>query len=374
MYHLLVAPLLATALVVITPPASGVTASAHDGNVPANTVDNNSATRWSAAGDGQWISYDLGSTQTVGSVSLAVYRGDSRRNTFDLQVSTDGSSWTTVWSGQSSGTTASQVTYDFPDVQARHVRYLGHGSTASGNWNSLTEVDIHGPDSSGCGSPDQVLNLTDNWKLQLPVDNPDVSGTQPLEVFQPQLQTYAIDPWFTPNSACDGVRFRNAVNGVTTPNTSYARSELREMTGGGSSLASWSSTSGTHTLVIDQAITHLPNTKQHVVAGQIHDGNDRSVFRLEGSSLYVTRDNDTHYKLVTDNYTLGTRFQAKFVVSGGEIKAYYNNVLQATIPVSFTTGYFKAGVYTQANCTNSTPCSSDNYGEVEIYSVRVTHS
>lgn len=182
-----------------------------------------------------------------------------------------------------------------------------------------------------------------------------------------------ISPWFQPNSSCHGVRFRNAVDGVTTPNTSYARSELRELTADGRSEIKWSSTSGTHTMTIDQSIDHLPNTKRQVVAGQIHDGDDRSTFRLDGSSLYITRDNDTRWKLVTSDYRLGTRFQAKFVVSKGSIKAYYNGVLQTTIPVDFTTGYFKAGVYTQANCTNSSPCDSSNYGQTTIYRLRVTH-
>jgi len=36
-------------------PAS-VVASANDGNVPQNTLDNNLATRWSAQGYGQWTS------------------------------------------------------------------------------------------------------------------------------------------------------------------------------------------------------------------------------------------------------------------------------------------------------------------------------
>jgi hypothetical protein len=222
-----------------------------------------------------------------------------------------------------------------------------------------------------CSHPGDVLNLT-NWKLQLPLDDPNQDGTQVREVTQPALKTFELSPWFVEQSSCSGVRFRNAVNGVTTPNTTYARSELREMNG--SSAAAWSSTSGTHTLTIDEAITHLPNTKPQVVAGQIHNGNDQSTFRLEGTSLYVTNENDSHYKLITDKYRLGTRFQATFVVGNGEIKAYYNNVLQATIPKTFVNGYFKAGVYTQANCTNSSPCSASNYGETVIYKVTVTHS
>lgn len=47
---------------------------------------------------------------------------------------------------------------------------------------------------------------------------------------------------------------------------------------------------------------------------------------------------------------------------------------ETTIPVQFTTGYFKAGVYTQANCGNSSPCDTSNYGETTLYNVSVKHS
>lgn len=138
--------------------------------------------------------------------------------------------------------------------------------------------------------------------------------------------------------------------------------------------AGWSADSGTHTMVIRQAVTALPREKQHVVAGQIHDGSDDvSVFRLEGSNLYVTDQDNSRHKLVTDDYVLGTPFEAKFVVSGGTIRAYYNGVLQTTLDADFSGGYFKAGAYTQANCGNSDPCADSNYGQVVIYDIDVTH-
>jgi len=132
---------LAQSYVEVTPASGDVTASTHDGNVPANTVDNNPGTRWSASGDGQWIAYDLGSVRTVGYVAIAVYQGNQRRNVFDLQSSGNGTSWTTIWSAESSGTTTAEQTYDFPDVQTRYIRYLGHENNRS-EWNSLTEVSI----------------------------------------------------------------------------------------------------------------------------------------------------------------------------------------------------------------------------------------
>jgi hypothetical protein len=133
----------------ITPPASGVTASTSDANIPGNTVDNTLATRWSGNGDGTWIQYDLGSERTVAFVNVAVYQGNARRNRFDIQVATTLGQWTTVRSAESSGTTTTEETYDFDDVSARWVRYLGHGNIGSTNtaMNSVTEVSIFTPNT-----------------------------------------------------------------------------------------------------------------------------------------------------------------------------------------------------------------------------------
>ena len=61
------------------------------------------------------------------------------------------------------------------------------------------------------------------------------------------------------------------------------------------------------------------------------------------------------------------------MVSGGQVKAYYNGVLQTTLKKSFSGAYFKAGAYTQANCEKSSPCSASNYGEVHIFDLKVQH-
>ena len=125
-------------------PGSSVTASSHDGNVPANTVDGSLSTRWSASGDGQWIRYDLGSTKTVEYLKIAWLNGDSRVYTFDLQKSSDGSTWTTIASGlQSGGTSTALQTFNITDSSARYIRYVGHGSSAN-LWNSVTELEIWG--------------------------------------------------------------------------------------------------------------------------------------------------------------------------------------------------------------------------------------
>lgn len=245
-----------------------------------------------------------------------------------------------------------------------------HGLPAA---NSPARHQQDGVESGGCAIPAQVLNLT-NWKLTVPVKSPDKPTGDALQIAGHKLADYQLDPWFVVQPGCEGIRFRAAVNGVTTKGSTYPRAELRERRDGGRTNASWSSNVGTHTMTIREAITHVPAQKPDVVAGQIHDASsDLSVFRLEGRKLYITNGNVSQYKLVTDNYVLGTVFEAKYVVSGDTIKAYYNGALQATLATHFSGAYFKAGVYTQANCSNASPCSSENYGEVVIHAVKVTH-
>jgi F5/8 type C domain len=141
-------------VVLLGPPATAATLpivaatdSSDDGNVAANAIDGDLSTRWSGAGDGVWIRFDLGSVTTVDSVSLAWYDGDSRQSTFDVQLSQDGSAWSTVLSrATSSGTTLSPETYGFTGGPARYVRIVGHGNTSSDSakWTSIAEATVSG--------------------------------------------------------------------------------------------------------------------------------------------------------------------------------------------------------------------------------------
>lgn len=241
---------------------------------------------------------------------------------------------------------------------------------------SLESSDKTVPTSTQISSsgkfPSEVLDLTD-WKITLPIG----SSESPTEVKQPVLTNYELDPWFVVMPDGNGVRFRAPVNSVTTTGSNYPRSELREMTQDGKVKASWSSTSGTHTMFLDEAITAVPKTKKHVVAGQIHDAEDDIiVIRLEYPNLYVNVDGDNVVTL-DKNYTLGKRFTMKFVAHDGKTDVYYNDSSKPvyTLSKDYSGGYFKAGAYTQSNCSREAAslCQDDNYGEVILYKATVTH-
>src|SRR6476619_45233 len=128
-----------------------VTASGNDGNVPQNVLDNNLGTRWSSNGVGEFITANLGTTtQTICSVDIAWYNGNSRVYHFTISTSTDGNSFSPVFSGDSSGTTLNSEKYTFSSTQAKFVRITVNGNSAN-NWASITELDVFGSGSPGSG-------------------------------------------------------------------------------------------------------------------------------------------------------------------------------------------------------------------------------
>ena len=113
-----------------------------DPNIPENTLDNDTATRWSAEGNGQYITYDLGEMVDLTAVRIAFYLGDQRQAYFQVQVSEDGTQYHIVLYGTGSGTTTGFQTFTLPDtVTTRYVRIVGFGNSQN-DWNSLTEVDF----------------------------------------------------------------------------------------------------------------------------------------------------------------------------------------------------------------------------------------
>src|SRR5262249_1182135 len=145
-------------------PISAVEVSGAESTNPAsNAVDNNLSTRWSNLGLGSWIRLDLGSQKTVCNVYVSWYNGNQRVNTFNIAVSSDGTSFTQVFSGKSSGTTTSLEKYGFTDKQERYVKITVTGNTQN-NWVSISEIKVFGaeimPPSSSCGNNFPISTVT----------------------------------------------------------------------------------------------------------------------------------------------------------------------------------------------------------------------
>ena len=174
--------------------------------------------------------------------------------------------------------------------------------------------------------PGDLIELAD-WYLTLPTGKPG----DPDTIENPQLATFTNDA-FKLNDRRDGVVFSARADGVTTKNSHFPRSELREMTG--SEKAAWSNTSGTHTLDVCEAVTKAPAGKPEVVAAQIHDGNDDVMqIRLEGKTLMVQYNDGKSEQVIDPDYTLGTPYNVRIVAAGGKVDVLYNGEQKAELPV-----------------------------------------
>jgi hypothetical protein len=118
----------------------GIAAIGDDGNVPANAFDGDLATRWSFSGVGAWVSFDLGETRELCELRIAWYRGDERASDFRIEASIDGTDWTIVHFGASSGTSAAVESYALDGSLARWVRVVVLGNDQD-DWASISEIE-----------------------------------------------------------------------------------------------------------------------------------------------------------------------------------------------------------------------------------------
>jgi hypothetical protein len=343
----------------VTPGASGVTASTHDGNVPGNTVDNSLSTRWSANGDGQWIKYDLGSVQTVAHVTIAFFNGNQRQTRFDLQVSTDNTAWTNVLTGAlSNGTQTTKQTFDFPDRAARWVRYVGHGNTVN-LWNSPTEVSIF---AAGAVTPTPTPGSTATpTPSATPTPRPTPTPGSPTSGWTQNSWTYAIHK---PYDLSVSARFNYSAGVWTTwvyrtdkPHTSTSgtmpRTELR-----------WNNdyTSGQH--MWDGDVFLVTGTNGASIA-QVFGAATRStasmVFAYSTSGGSLRRYDATTEILATGIYETWTNLKMAHDANANIIRLYINNTLIRTDPDhGDNTHYFKNGVYGQTGASTRMECRFRN--------------
>ena len=344
----------------VTPGGGAVTANTSDTNVPANTVDGSLSTRWSGSGDGAWIQYDLGVVQTLGYVSVAVYGGDARRNRFDIQVSTAGGVWSTVWTGESGGTTSAEEVYEFPDTAARWVRYVGHGSTA-GSWNSVTEVSLFA--APGTTPPPTATPTPTSTPVPTatPTAPPRVTPTPtatpggPTNGWTQRSFTYKVQKPYDLEVSdrfryADGIWYTWIFKGdkphTTTSNTA-PRTEMRWLNDYGSGQHMWDGdlypVSG-----IDGA--HI----QQVFGGSIHATASMVMAFADGTLRRY--DNGT---IATGALDKWTNLKVAHDADGNQVRIYINNALKRTDPDRLgSSHYLKNGVY--GTSSNRSECRYRN--------------
>jgi Alginate lyase len=213
------------------------------------------------------------------------------------------------------------------------------------------------------------------WELQLPIG----SAGSPTTITPSRLEgsNGFQDSYFYTNKTDGGMEFWDPENGVTTPNSKFARSELREMTSGGSP-ANWFAP-GTHTLSATLKVVKVPD---HVCVGQIHLGSGGSTKPLLELFYYANGNidmaieqtpaggNEVHH--VVANVPVGTKWSYVIGLSGSKISLVVNGGSAHTWTASSTFNgygmYFKAGDYDQSVGSSSTVGA-----KVQFYALDVHH-
>lgn len=122
--------------------AEGKNATASSSEVswltPNLAVDGNNNTRWASLySDNQWISVDLGRVYSIDKVKL--YWEAAYGKQYKIQVSTDGSQWTDVYTELNSNGGTDEI--QFPAVDARYVKMQGIKRSSSWGY-SLYEITV----------------------------------------------------------------------------------------------------------------------------------------------------------------------------------------------------------------------------------------
>ncbi|WP_045499087.1 polysaccharide lyase family 7 protein [Vibrio hyugaensis] len=211
---------------------------AHPNYPASNAIDGSTdwSSRWAAEVGGEPVNLvlDLGSLQYVQDVAIAWGKGDVESYKFEIRALADenSSDWTKVYNGNSSGSTTDFENYDISDIEARWIRVKVFSNSAGSEWTNITEVKISGDGASEPGFDlDPTLPPSGNfdvedWYLSIPVDEGDGYATDVKE--KVLTSGYESDYFYTGSDG--GLVFYTPVGGVVTSNnTKYVRTELREM-------------------------------------------------------------------------------------------------------------------------------------------------
>jgi hypothetical protein len=326
-----------------------------------------------------------------------VFLGDSGTGTSDTSTWASSAGWTGLSTTFTTGASTTSVTV------------WVHGWYGQGTFGADT-LSLTGPSATGSPSPTTTPTATPTvtstatptptptatlpgstlnpsvapggnfdlsvWELQEPVG----SAGSPTTIPPSELMgaNGFQDAYFYTDTSDGAMTFWAPESGVTTPNSSYARSELREMNSDGSA-ADWSLT-GTHRM---DATLRVDSVTDHVAVGQIHLGSGGSstkpllelYYYANGDIILGTENSPDggQTRHTVGNVPVGTKWSYTIGVSGGNtIDLTINGTTtHYDIPSSFDSykQYFKAGSYNQSSSDSTT-----NGARVAFYSLTVSHN
>jgi hypothetical protein len=211
------------------------------------------------------------------------------------------------------------------------------------------------------------------WELELPVNNTTISSSKL------QGPNGYHDSYFFTDPTDGSMTFWDPENGQTTPNSSYPRTELKEVSGGAT--ANWPVT-GTHTMSATLESSEIPD---HVCVGQVHVGtgtppSTKPLFELfyyaNGNLVMAIESGPTGTESMNlaGNVPLGTKWSYEVGLAGGSSITLVldgGTMQKWPLPAGFDKEnmYFKAGDYDQSAGSSSTVGA-----KVKFYALSVVHT
>ena len=245
--------------------------------------------------------------------------------------------------------------------------------------------------------------VEDGWKIQLPIESDIKTGSVKEKKPQELADGYSDEFFYVAKDANgnEAILFHCPVDGFKTGNTTYARSELREMLDPNDTSVNWEYY-GTHTLTAEQAVTHVPASGK-VITSQIHgiEANGDNANPLVKVQYYYDSKKksgsvnvylkETTAKTSADkvytfpNVALGQKYKTEIQVVDGSVyvtistigddnlersETYSYDFVDADPMWKDTYYYFKLGNYIQ----DSSDTSSDAYADVWLYNSDISHT
>ena len=208
--------------------------------------------------------------------------------------------------------------------------------------------------------PGDNFDLT-HWKLTLPVDASGTTDGKAAEIQAPQLAAGYTNANYFFTGASGTMVFWCPVNGATTEQARFPRSELREMFDPADVSLNWTAR-GTHLLEAQCRVTEVPSS-QKVIIGQIHSysGKAKPLIKLQfykgriEALVKVSPQDGQDRKLVFPDVGLHNDIVYQIRLQDGLLSVTVNgmtqteNIFENDADWANQTFYFKAGAYCQDN-------------------------
>ena len=208
------------------------------GNDISHSIDGSLSSRWAVSNkNGEaWGIYDLVQVYKLDEVLMSFNKGDSRLYLFDFEVSTDGKNYTPVITGKTnSGESTALESYDMGDVEARYVKFRGHGytnkgATTGGEWSNIFEIIF-------IGTPAQKAEPSPTPEVT-PSPTPEVTPSPAPEVTPSPTPEATPSPTPIPHDDEDDDDIGSIESSDSTADAAIATGQ--PATGDSSNIAFWS--------------------------------------------------------------------------------------------------------------------------------------